>query len=236
LLLHNLGPASAQVNVSVLADLDFDPPAEVLAALAERTGAGLAELRMMTIAGWVPCLTDTLTPGDPLATQELFDTYVRQHSVLLASPRAGRNRVRRWAGPWLPDPRPRWEYRVCPVCATDPQRGSALIWRLPIMLSCVEHGCRLEPTLKIELALIRREPMPATPVSEHVAALDQRTHEGLTTGKVTLPGRPVHVGVWFRLLRTLLDELTVAPSSLGQRARAAVEHIWSATGRPLLTA
>lgn len=62
------------------ADLDWDPPAAVLAALAERTGTGLAELRQMTIAGWVPWLLDS---HDNDAGQEGFDTYVRQHSVLL---------------------------------------------------------------------------------------------------------------------------------------------------------
>ena len=40
------------------------------------------------------------------------------------------------------------------------------------------------------------------PASEPVAVMDRRTHEGITTGTVTLPRRPVHVGVWFRLLVT----------------------------------
>lgn len=40
------------------------------------------------------------------------------------------------------------------------------------------------------------------PASEPVAVMDRRTHEGITTGTVTLPRRPVHVGVWFRLLST----------------------------------
>jgi hypothetical protein len=122
LLRHNLGSASAQLTDSVLADLDFDPPALMLAALAERTGVELAELRMMTIAGWVPWLTDTLVALDSDGDQELFDTYVRQHSVLLASGDAGRNTVNRcWRGPWLAAIHPRSERRVCPVCATDPQ-------------------------------------------------------------------------------------------------------------------
>ena len=60
LLRHNLGPASALLDDPAAADLDWDPPAAVLAALAERTGAGLGELRRMTIAGWVPWLLDTL--------------------------------------------------------------------------------------------------------------------------------------------------------------------------------
>lgn len=44
--------------------------------------------------------------------------------------------------------------------------------------------------------------------------MDRRTHEGITTGTVTLPRRPVHVGVWFRLLRTLLDEVNTPTSQL----------------------
>lgn len=41
------------------------------------------------------------------------------------------------------------------------------------------------------------------------------------------------MGVWFRLLRTLLDELSIAPSRVGVRSRATLEHIWAATGRPV---
>ena len=40
------------------------------------------------------------------------------------------------------------------------------------------------------------------------------THEGMTTGTVTLAGRPVHVGVWFRLLRILIEELNTPISYL----------------------
>jgi hypothetical protein len=63
LLRHNLGPASALLDDPAAADLDWDPPAAVLAALDERTGAGLGKLRRMTIAGWVPWLLDTLDDG-----------------------------------------------------------------------------------------------------------------------------------------------------------------------------
>jgi hypothetical protein len=75
--------------------------------------------------------------------------------------------------------------------------------------------------------------MAPAPVCEHVASLDRYIHEGLTIGRVSLPGRSVHVGVWFRLLRTLLDEVSIAPSRVGVRSRAALERIWQATGRPV---
>jgi len=38
--------------------------------------------------------------------------------------------------------------------------------------------------------------------------------------------------VWFRLLRTLLDEVSMAPSRVGTRSAATMEHIWHATGHP----
>lgn len=61
--------------------------------------------------------------------------------------------------------------------------------------------------------------------------MDRRTHEGLTTGTVALPGRPVHLGVWLRLLRTLLDEVNTPTSSLRASARARVQQVWRAVDR-----
>ena len=60
LLRHHLGDASALLDRPAAGDLDFDPPAEILEALAERTGIDLGVVRMTTIAGWVPWLADTL--------------------------------------------------------------------------------------------------------------------------------------------------------------------------------
>jgi hypothetical protein len=51
-----------------------------------------------------------------------------------------------------------------------------------------------------------------------VVAMDRLTFEGLTTGIVTLPGRLVHVGLWLRVLRTLLDEVSMAASRVSTRS------------------
>jgi len=53
LLTHNLG----LFDLTVPADLDHDPPAMMLTALAERTGVEPAQLKAMTLAGWVPWLS-----------------------------------------------------------------------------------------------------------------------------------------------------------------------------------
>ena len=70
------------------------------------------------------------------------------------------------------------------------------------------------------------------PAGEPLATLDRYTYEALITGRVTLPGRSVHAGVWFRLLRSLLDEVSLAPTTCNTHARATLERVWQAVGRP----
>jgi hypothetical protein len=230
LLRHCLGEASALMEDPRADDLDFDPPAGILQALAERTGVDPGVVRLTTIAGWVPWLADTL---DPTEGQGVFDTYVRQGSVLLAPGEAGRSTVPHWL-PWMPvhDQQWRTDPLACPACVADPARGTSLLGMLPIMTTCGEHGCRLQTEVAVRLAALDPDPEPPPPVPGPVVAMDRLTFEGLTTGTVTLPGRPVHVGVWFRLLRTLLDEVSIAASRISARSAATLAKVWEATGRP----
>jgi TniQ len=227
LLTRNLGQGGAVAPELI----DSDPPAWMLAALAERTGTSLAQLHAMTLAGWVPWLMDTLHM-QPWDAQETFDTYIRQNSVLLAAGEAGHHRVtgpKRWAGPWWPA---RPVRRVCLACAEDADPRRALAWELPLTASCHEHGCRLEDSREVAVAAAHGEKPRPVPVSAALATLDRCTYEALITGRVTLPGRAVHAGVWFRMLRSLLDEVSLAGSTVSVHGRAALERAWQATGRP----
>lgn len=225
LLGHNLG----LVDLEVPALLDWDPPAVMLAALAERTGVDLARVRAATLAGWVPWLLDSLTVERHQA-QEVFDSYVCENPVLLESGTAPGHQVHRWKGwrgVWLSGP---ILNRVCPLCVSDPDRGAALVWSLPLMIGCVEHGCRLENADDVDMALFLDRPPPVVPVAEPVATLDRYTYDALTTGEVALPGRTVHAGVWFRLLRSLVNELSLSTPTLNQHGRTTLEQVWRATG------
>lgn len=228
LLRHNLGEASALLDDPRAADLDFDPPAGILQALAERTGTDLGVVRQTTIAGWMPWLAGTL---DPAAGQEAFQDYVRQSPVLLAPGEAGRSHVPRWL-PWMPARDQQWrtDLRACPACFADPARGTSLLAMLPLMTTCGEHGCRLQTEVAVRMARLGAPAEPLPPVPGPVAALDRLTWEGVTTGRVTLPGRAVHVGVWLRLLRTLLDEVSLAPSRVSGQSAATLSAIWEAAG------
>ncbi|WP_430782323.1 TniQ family protein [Actinoplanes sp. G11-F43] len=227
LLADNLG----LVGFTVPDDLDHNPPAAMLTALADRTGVDLAQIQATTLAGWRPWLLDTLDAPD---RQTSFDNYVRAHSVLLA-PRTsignGLRRYRFWRGPWLPR---HWMNRACPLCAVLPGRGRALIGRLPLMVSCGEHGCRLEDAVTVDIAIaLHGRPPDPVPVAEPLAALDRYTQQALLTGRVNLPGRDIHAGVWFRLLRTLLHELSLSPSTAGQVGGRMLKLIWETVGQPV---
>lgn len=225
LLGHNLG----LVDLQIPAQLDWDPPAAMLAALAERTGVDLGQVRATTLAGWVPWLFDSLTVGLHQA-QDVFDTYVHANPVLLEPGAAGKHQVHRWKAwrsVWLSGP---ILNRICPMCASDPDRGTALVWTLPLMIGCVEHGCRLENSVDVNVALAFDRPPPMVPVTEPVATMDRYTYDALTTGMVALPGRTVHAGVWFRLLRSLLNELSLATTTLNSHGRTTLEQVWQVTG------
>ncbi len=227
LLRHNLGSAcfTLLARDDLDLDLDWDPPHPILIAVGERTGLELHELRPMTMAGWVPWLMDTL---DPQAGQEVFDTYIRQHSVLLRPGEARRNRVSGWL-PWVPA---RSARLACPTCAADSRRGTVLMWRLLLMTGCAEHGCLLQPEPDVRFAVFAGSELRPVPAGAHTAALDRYTFQALTTGRVSLPGGAVHAGLWFRLLRTLLDEVSTAPSAVGAASRATLELIWRRLGTP----
>jgi len=177
LLTHNLGPASAQFDRG--ADLDYQTPTIIVHALGARTGIEVGRLRRMTITGCVPWLADTLNPVDG---QDAFSAYVRQDSVLLPPGQAGYHVVNRWV-PWLPARSRPWRTtrRVCPTCSAD--RGILLLAALPLMISCAEHGCRLERVHEVRRAHRYGEPMPPRPVPDAVAALDRLTFEGIATGE-----------------------------------------------------
>jgi hypothetical protein len=228
LLREHLGPAAAALAAGRLDELDWDPPAALLSALATRTGIPVPELARLTLAGWAPTLFETLQPSHDPA---VFVTYVHQDSVLLAPGEAPDQTVIGWRA-WLPSQPLR---RLCPLCAKDPTRGFPLTSHVPLLASCAIHACRLEPALAvpgIEPVWLTDAPGPR-PVSAPVAAMDRRTQEGLDTGMVTTPVRPVHLGVWARLLRTLADEITTPLCGLRRPSQQAIRRIWQAASHPL---
>ena len=77
LLCHNLGAISYELGDRSAGLLDLDPAGGILTALSERTGMPLADLRLMTIAGWVPWLLDILETGEDSSAFETATLTMR---------------------------------------------------------------------------------------------------------------------------------------------------------------
>lgn len=233
LVRHEITPPGAPAPGSI-GSLDLEAPAELITILAERTGAPTDQVRRMTVAGWVPWLLDSLDPEPTPGAA--FDTYVRQDSVIITLKERPQRKVLNWRA-WLPlSSQNRPVSRVCPACVDSATAGALtlpLIAQLPITLTCACHGRRLEPAFG-PYAFFGWEHSETNdrPVPRPVAIQDARTEEALSTGTVGLPRRTVHVGVWFRLLRTIIEEISIPLSKLPVRPRRTIELIWRTAGHP----
>lgn len=214
------------LDVDIAADsLDRAPPPALLDRVALQTGVGADRVREMTLSGWVPWLVDSLD-----AQPGTFDVYVRQLSILLKPGACPRHRTDGWRA-WIPT---QPQQPACPCCLADCDLlALPLMGQLPLMLSCPDHGCLLEPILAIVDGPIWAEPLGKTrPASDAVVTMDQYTQQALTIGQVDLPRRTVHAAVWFRLLRTLLHELSLPATAWGFRADD-LRRIWAYSGHPV---
>lgn len=210
-----------------LDDIDLAPLPGLIDVLAERTGVLPARLREMSVAGWVPWLLDGME-----AVPESFATYARQLSVLRPTRKQKTRLVPSWR-PWLSDHLPP---RACPECvaASPSPHPYQLLWAIPIVSSCPIHGCWLEATLTTRgfFGIWAFDWPTPRPAPEQVLRLDQRTQDAFRVGHVDLPRRQVHAGIWFRLLRAIIDELSCPLSENMPSGAGTIRQIWKETGYP----
>ena len=198
-LLDDLG---YHLNTMVeLDDLTIAMPARLARRLAARTGTPTRRIRRTCLAGYRPGLI-----GTPLAHNQ-YAAYTQQYSIL---PAPGTRRYRRLYGwlAWLPTDGILTS-QSCPSCLpkdTAPPHAYLLAWAIPILLTCPIHRCRLVSAADPTASYYEPPPSPA------VTAMDTYTWQALTTGRVTLPGETIPARVWFRLLRTIIDEITDLPA------------------------
>ncbi|MDQ0095160.1 TniQ family protein [Paeniglutamicibacter psychrophenolicus] len=226
LLQHGLGLHYGLADVlhnKALPSVDIEAPSGLIAGLAERTGVSADRIHAMTLAGWTPWLLDSVQP-----MAGAFHNYVHRSSVMHGPRSRAKTMEEEWRA-WVPDHPIK---RACPDCLADPERqGLLLMWHLPIMLSCPIHHRLLEPLVAFvggpiwskDSTDLEQRPSPA------VLEMDRRTHQALTTGKVDLPRRSVHAAIWFRLLRTLLNEVSTPAKYWGPGTRG-LRAAWAASG------
>ncbi len=209
-------------------DLDMAPPEGFVEQVAVCTGVSVEQIRTMSLSGFVPWLLEGIEPGP-----DAFILYARQLSILLPEGTRADRAVSSWRA-WIPA-RSKPQQRACPRCVAEssPPHPYQLMWSLPLMLTCPVHHCRLEPhrdALWYYFSWYETPPVPQEP-SAAIRIMDARTWEALTTGHVDLPRRRVHAGVWFRLLRSLIDELGSTLKDCGPAQRL-TRKVWEHSSHP----
>ncbi|MFU7598257.1 TniQ family protein [Legionella pneumophila] len=214
LLKHDLG------YYGEIDTLNISAPQWLLELLSNRTGIDEHDIYAMTLSAWTPLLLDDL-----FEENSDFEAYVQSYSLLLPlSKRKKYNPKKPWK-PWLSQPL--MFSKACPICVDINKAGAiSLIWCLPLMLSCPIHQCLLLQCHIYQGHYIvwAKENEPPISISPAISKMDQRTWSALTEGKVVLPHRTIHGGVWLRLLRTVLDELHIPQSSKN------ITNLWASLG------
>lgn len=206
-------------------DFDLNPPVMLLENIKHRSNLSLDQIHHMTFRSWVPFIVDHLE-----ADSNIFETYMLQYPVLpfKSHPSFALTNWRPWISS-LPT------LRACQTCIkSESEVIIRLAWKLPVMLSCPLHECRLQPCISFSSGYLywEEEKLMDWPVTKAIITMDTRTWQALTAGKVDLPRRSIHAGVWFRFLRNLLNELTL-PLSRTPKYSAIIKHIWETCGHPV---
>ena len=203
--------------------LDTDPPARLLECLAERSGISVERLSALTIQGWVPRLIDSLKPN-----LDRYPAYVREYALLYPIELRRDQAFYDWV-PWMS------AYRVggkaaCRFCLReDPEPYRRLSWRMAWMTSCPVHGILLEEIVVVAGQVLSEAVDEPVPAPSEILMLDCFTRQAIEEGMVSLPHTHVSDGIWLRVLRTLLDELSLPAAPLKQY-RPTLSKIWGTLG------
>lgn len=207
-------------------DLDYNPSNKLLEIISHRSHLSFDRLYRMTFRSWMPFILD---PHE-LAPHR-FETYVFQYLFLLSSYASSYSVAANWR-PWFGHCE---TVRACQLCLESNLKGVIhLSWKLPFMMTCPLHKCRLQACINYSRGYVywKKEEVMDHPVTKDILTMDRRTQQALMTGKVDLARGSIHAGVWFRFLRSLLNELSL-PLSCHRARRTDIEKIWHQCGYPL---
>lgn len=203
--LHRFLPVAGldpNLHYAQLFQLNVAAPKAMVQDIAHLSGLTIERIRAMTLAGVVPMVDQPATPDG-------FRRYLNGFSVLRVAPHSEGSIIRLPTVPWKPT---RQSRLVCPDCLlADEVAYMRLTWAMELTITCPTHGLRLvpHPAHAGDRTLNNDGWLQRTPAaSEDVLRLDRMTSFGVERGWVLMPqGRRMPVVMWFRLLRSFIDEL-----------------------------
>tara|TARA_R110002167_G_scaffold12746_2_gene53942 strand:- start:810 stop:1565 length:756 start_codon:yes stop_codon:yes gene_type:complete len=113
-------------------------------------------------------------------------------------------------------------------------RITYLGWKLPFLLTCHKHKCLLKPAhTHNDSFFFITDQMKEINLPDYVIEMDQLTWQAVFTGEVNLPYRKINSGVWFRMLRRIIQELSIAPNKYKKNQRDILKKIWDKANLPI---
>jgi hypothetical protein len=213
--------------------IDLNPPYRLLEGLAERTNIEVSDIRALTAQSYVPLLIDSLAP-----MPGYYANYAYQFNLILSRKKPMDRNVEEWI-PWFTIKR-FLKTHGCKACIDeDKQAYIRLHWRFPWMMSCPKHGLLLKEVSLFSWPLDRKVQAlwaegaeQAQEAPETLVCMDAITLKAVTLGTTNVPARNMHGGVWLRMLRVLLEELSLPASLLPTQIRHLVESFWKEINLP----
>ena len=221
------------MEIEQLELIDLNPPYRLLEGLAERTGIEISEIRALTAQAYVPLLIDSLTP-----LPEYYAEYAYHFNLILSRKKLMNRNVENWI-PWLTTER-FLKTQGCKACIEeDKEPYIRLYWRFSWMMSCPKHGLLLKEVRLFSGSLDWKMRAIWTDNSEKpqeapetLSRMDAITLKAVTLGVTQVPAGNMHGGVWLRMLRALLEELSLPVAFMPIKARLLIESFWKEINLP----
>lgn len=226
LLLHEFGINLERHN---LYSIDLNPPLHLLNQLSERTGMEFNAIRALTAQSYVPLLIDELESNEANAYSE----YISQFPVF---PYKMQNMNKRNYNSWVP-----WfninrfaTIQGGKTCLSqDPEPYLRLHWRFSWMMSCPVHKLLLKQVKfygylnqQVVFFIDNNNNHDTEYNPDNLYAMDNITLQAVTKGFVELPSGKLHGGVWLRILRALIEELSLPLRMFTVETRKLLELYW----------
>lgn len=185
-------------------EININTSEELIEKVSTGTGINVKKIRQMTLKNLVPSLIDHLD-----SSKDLLFHYTSQYRILLNPSfilfSGKRENSVDGVLPWVLFPFN--HCMACPKCLQEDRRPYLRIhWCLALFGSCPIHKCKLVK-VRSYTDLFRSDLLSVEESSTAVRYLDSLSWQAFTVGEVKINGERTSAMVYFRFLRSLIEEL-----------------------------
>ena len=222
--------------------VDINPPVHLLDKLSQHTGIAVNKIRELTAHSYVPLLIDAREPvnSNGISNSNLFSEYINQFNIFPRKQSAndknpfGLIMNSNWL-PWFDYKRFVNTYGCEDCLKEDMEPYLRLYWRFSWMMTCPFHNQILKRVKMYSfinyIKFYFTQDTGEFPHSiDNLRIIDEITLQAVTKGFVKTPSGYLHGGVWIRLLRSLIEELSLLQKNFPQIVLEVITSLWKEHG------